>query len=307
MKEEHRVVLRDLKKGPESLLRSLMDFTEGGASVGHLHNTGAWSEKALKEAARVSDSKAIWSGKEENFRQLPTSDHYTPRPEARYLHYTSNNTIYGTQFASPPQAEGVPLIADMSSDICSRPVNLDQHAIIYAGAQKNLGPSGLTVVILSPWALEQSRANGASREGGIPSMLNYALMADKDSLFNTPNTLAIFALERVLAWLEDLGGLRAVEELNEAKAQLLYKEIDRSEFWTPHAHRDNRSRMNITWRAPTEALEADFLAEAHQQGLHSLKGHRSIGGIRASTYNACPLAGVEALVEFMGHFEATHG
>ena len=201
----------------------------------------------------------------------------------------------------------VPLVADMSSDICSRPVDVSKHAVIYAGAQKNLGPSGVTVVILSPWAVERSRTVGQSRAGGLPSMLDYGLMVDKESLFNTPNTFGIYALERVLNWIETEGGVGAMASHNDAKAAHLYGALDATDFWTPHAVDGSRSQMNVTWRGPSEELEKKFIAEADAAGLKALKGHRSVGGIRASTYNACSMASVEALVSFMKDFEAKNG
>jgi phosphoserine aminotransferase len=197
-------------------------------------------------------------------------------------------------------------VADLSSDICCRPLDVSKHAVIYAGAQKNLGPSGVTAVILSPWALDRSRTVGQSRPGGLPSMLDYGLMADKGSMFNTPNTFGIFALERVLAWIEGLGGLEGVAARNREKAAMLYETLDGSDFWVPHATKDSRSLMNVTWRLADTDLESVFLADAHAEGLQALKGHRSVGGIRASIYNACSVESVGALVSFMNEFERKH-
>lgn len=269
--------------------------------------TGAWSKKALKEARRVGDAQAVWDGEATGYDRLPHPDDYRIRDEAVYVHYTSNNTIYGTEYADPPTAADKPLVADMSSNIASRPLDVSAHAIIYAGAQKNLGPSGVTVVILSPWAIERSRSNPSFFADGLPSMLDYGLMVDKGSLFNTPNTFGIFAIERVLAWLEAEGGVQGMAERNERKARLLYDTLDSSDFWRPHAQPDSRSRMNVTWRLAEPDLEPIFLSEAREAGLEGLKGHRSVGGIRASIYNACPVAAVEALVDFMRQFERTRG
>ena len=195
----------------------------------------------------------------------------------------------------------------MSSDICSRPVDVGAHALIYAGDQKDLGPSGVVAVILSPWALEQSKRCAAALPGGLPSMLDYGLMASKDSLFNTPNTFGIFALERVLAWVERHGDLDAMAARNDKKATTLYTELDRSDFWRPHADVDSRSQMNVTWRLADPELEAVFVDEAAAAGLMTLKGHRSVGGIRASIYNATGQDAVDDLVAFMRDFEARRG
>lgn len=296
-------------------------FLQGGASLQfYMHalnllgpgeaadyvNTGVWSKKALAEAKRLGDAVACWDGKATNYDRIPAAGAYSVRDQAVYLHYTTNNTIYGTEWHRTPEAPGKPLVGDLSSDIASRPVDVASHALIYAGAQKNLGPSGVTVVILSPWALERSAAVAAAR-GGITPMLDYALQARENSLYNTPSTFGIYALERVLAWLEGIGGISAIDALNQQKSDLLYGELDRSAFWRPHAQADSRSRMNVTWRLPSEELEARFVTEAEAGGLKGLKGHRSVGGLRASLYNALPLASVEALVGFMRDFEARNG
>jgi len=270
------------------------------------HLTGTWSNKALKEAKRFGDAVGTWDDKAGGYTRVPRADEVPVRPGVRYLHYTTNNTIAGTQYPAVPQAP-VPLVADMSSDICSRPIDVAAHALIYAGAQKNLGPSGVTAVILSPWAIEQSRQTGATRPGGLPSMLDYSVAVDNDSMYNTPNTFGIFALERVLAWVEAAGGMPAMEARNRRKAEILYAELDRSDFWRPHAQLDSRSWMNITWRLPTPELEAAFVQQATAAGLVGLKGHRSVGGIRASLYNAVEPASVQALVSFMQAFEASQG
>ncbi len=266
--------------------------------------TGTWTAKAIKEAARVGDARAAWDGKEGGHVRVPQADEYSVRDDAVYLHYCTNNTIYGTQYHALPDASGGHLVADMSSDICSRAVDIAAHDVVFAGAQKNLGPSGVTVVMLSPWALERSPGVDAD---GVPSMLSYKLMAQKGSMFNTPNTFGIFALERVLAWVEDQGGMDAMAARNTAKANQLYAELDRTGFWRPHAEADSRSQMNVTWRLPTVELEQEFLANAHEVGFKALKGHRSVGGIRASIYNACEPSSVAALVEFMAEFERTQG
>jgi len=269
--------------------------------------TGQWSKKAVKEAGRVCDAANIWSSAESGFDHVP--DPTTPlavRDGALAVHYTSNNTVSGTQFASTPHTD-LPLIADLSSDICSRPVDMARHAVLYAGAQKNLGPSGVTAVILSPWAVERSRQVDTLRPGGLPSMLNYGLMVTKESMFNTPNTFGIFALERVLAWVEESGGVDFFAQRSRARAAKLYAALDGSDFWAPRAKLGSRSDMNITWRIHNPDLEPVFVAEAKSAGLLALKGHRSMGGIRASLYNALPDAAVDALVSFMADFQRRHG
>jgi phosphoserine aminotransferase len=259
--------------------------------------TGGWSEKALKEAQRVGDAISAWDPSEGAFKTVPKNGDYSIRQDAVYVHYTSNNTLYGTQYHHLPDSGGKPLILDASSDIAGVPIDISAHDLVYAGAQKNLGPSGVTVVILSPWAL--------SKVGdGIPTMLDYSVHASKGSLFNTPNTFGIFVLDRVFNWLEENGGLEGSIARNQQKADLIYEELDRSDFWAPHADKDSRSVMNVTWRMADESLEPVFLAEAEVAGLGGLKGHRSVGGIRASMYNGCPLESVEALVAFMRDFES---
>lgn len=275
---------------------NILSPQEAGAYI----MTGTWSTKALKEAKRCSNSISIWE--DQNYQTLPVEK---LKSDATYIHYTSNNTIYGTQFHHVPALEAHTVV-DMSSDICSRRINVSDFDIIYAGAQKNLGPSGVTAIILSPWAVEQSKKNDALRDGGIPSMLNYALMVHKNSMFNTPNTFGIFALERMLAWLEELGGVDVIEQENNAKADLIYQELDSSDFWRPHAHPSARSKMNITWRLSQTELETVFLEEAAQHGLLALKGHRSVGGIRASLYNACRLDSAQVLADFMSDFRGRH-
>ena len=330
MEMSHRSKMFDaVIQGAESRFRSLLSipddyavlFLQGGASLQFYMSTlnllgpdesvdflmtGVWATKAIKEAKRCSDAAAIWE-QDTTPDRVPAAGSYTMRPQARYLHYTSNNTIYGTQFAELPDSDGRPLVGDLSSDIASRPVDVSRHAVIYAGAQKNLGPSGVCAVILSPWAIERSALASAARPGGIPSMLSYDLMVKKSSMFNTPNTFGIYALDRVLAWVEDEGGVSAMTARNTAKANHLYAELDRTDFWRPHAHVDSRSQMNVTWRTPSPELDTTFVAEALAAGLSGLKGHRLVGGIRASTYNACGLDSVQTLVSFMQEFERTRG
>ncbi len=262
--------------------------------------TGVWSQKAIKEAKRIGDARAIWDDAPNNFTRVPQNGEYTVRDEAVYLHYTSNNTIYGTQFHHQPASAGKPLVADLSSDIAGVPVKVSDHALIYAGAQKNLGPSGLTLVLLSPWAMSRVPS-------GLPAMLDYAVHAKDGSMYNTPNCVGIYVLDQVLGWMESNGGMPAMVARNRKKADTLYAELDRTGFWRPHARPDSRSVMNVTWRLPSEELENSFVKEARAVSLDGLKGHRSVGGIRASLYNALGQESVDALVAFMADFERRKG
>jgi phosphoserine aminotransferase len=275
-----------------------LNLTRPKSSVDYI-DTGAWSAKAVKEAQGLADVRVIWSGKEGGYRGVPSPGDLDGRSSSTYLHYTTNNTIAGTQFPAEPDTN-IPLVADASSDICSRPMDVSRHAVIYAGAQKNLGPSGVTIVIIRRDALGNTGRN-------LPTMLNYQTHIDKDSLFNTPNTVGIFVVERVLAWLEGYGTLEDVAARNAEKGSLLYDELDRTEFWRPHAAVAARSLMNVTWRIVDPALESVFVEAAKAAEMVGLKGHRSVGGLRASIYNACPRVSVERLVAFMKEFERTHG
>jgi phosphoserine aminotransferase len=276
-----------------------MNLLSKGDKADYL-NTGVWSKKAIKEAQLVGDIRTAYDGSAANFAHVCTDDEYTVRGDAKYLHYTTNNTIYGTEFFRTPKSDGLPLVSDMSSDIASRPIDVSRHHLIYAGAQKNLGPSGVTVVILKKEILERVPA-------GLPTMLDYRTHVKEQSLFNTPCTVGIYVVDEILGWIEDFGGLEAVDRNNEVKAGKIYGELDRTGFWKPHAEKGSRSRMNITWRIHDPALEETFLAEAGKAGLSGLKGHRSVGGIRASVYNYCPMESVDALVAFMKDFEARNG
>ena len=262
--------------------------------------TGTWSQKAIKEAKRIGDAKAIWDDAANNFKRVPNDGDYGVRENAVYMHYTTNNTIFGTEYHHLPDSGGKPRVVDVSSDVCGVPLDVGAHDLLYAGAQKNLGPSGLTLVILSPWAL-------ARVPDGLPAMLDYKVHAKDGSLYNTPNAFGIYVLERVFAWMEANGGLQGAITRNQAKADELYGELDRTGFWRPHAEKASRSVMNVTWRLPTEALEETFVKQAKAAGLDGLKGHRSVGGIRASLYNALDLDSVRALTAFMRDFEARNG
>jgi phosphoserine aminotransferase len=262
--------------------------------------TGGWSQKALDEARKVGMTTVAASTEAEGFRRIPSRSEVTISPGAAYVHMTSNNTLYGTQWHELPDAAGAPLVCDASSDIFSRPVDASKFGLIYAGAQKNLGPSGVTVVIIREDLLARS-------PDVLPSMLNYRTIARNDSLYNTPPVFAIYILRLVMQWLIGQGGLAGIEVVNERKAAALYTELDRTDFWQPHAAKDSRSRMNVTFRLSSQALESRFLEQAKAAGFEGLKGHRSVGGIRASIYNACPEGAVRALVDFMREFERTAG
>jgi phosphoserine aminotransferase len=221
-------------------------------------------------------------------------------PHAAYVHITSNETIEGVQWKREPHVGNVPLVADASSDILSRAIDVDKYGIIYAGAQKNMGPSGVTLVILREDLLQRIPEN-------LPTMLDYRIQVENKSLYNTPNTWGIYILSLVCKWLQEKGGIAVMERENEQKAQLIYDVIDATDFYRGHADIDCRSTMNVTFRLPAEELEKKFVSEATAQGLDGLKGHRSVGGIRASIYNAFPREGVEALVSFMKEFERRNG
>lgn len=261
--------------------------------------TGVWSKKAMKEAQRTGQVKVVASTESENFRRVPRQNELTLDPEAAYVHFTTNNTIFGTEWKTEPEVSA-PLVADASSDIFSRPLDVSKYALIYAGAQKNLAPAGVTLLIIRDDMLARSPAD-------LPTMLNYNTHVKERSLYNTPPCFAIYVMRLVIRWILDQGGLEAIARHNEEKAALVYDAMDATDFYRPHAARDSRSLMNITFRLPSEELEKQFVAEATKAGLDGLKGHRSVGGIRASTYNAFPKDGVEALVSFMKEFERTRG
>jgi phosphoserine aminotransferase len=261
--------------------------------------TGVWSQKAVKEAKRHGAVHVAASTEAGNFTRVPRQDEIALSGTGAYVHVTSNNTIYGTQFRAMPDVGAAPLICDASSDIFSRPIDVSQYGLLYAGAQKNLGPSGVTLVIVRDDLVKRSPA-------GLPTMLSYAVQAENKSLYNTPPVFGIYILGLVAKWMKRVG-LASVETINERKAAKLYAEIDRTGFYRGHAEPDSRSRMNITFRLPSEELEKQFVKESTAAGFDGLKGHRSVGGLRASIYNAFPEAGVDQLVEFMREFERTRG
>ncbi|HSN53589.1 MAG TPA: 3-phosphoserine/phosphohydroxythreonine transaminase [Candidatus Sulfomarinibacteraceae bacterium] len=277
-----------------------MNFIPKGDSADYVI-TGSWSSKALKEAKIIASGRVAASSEPNGFTRIPSSDEYDLDAAAAYVHITSNNTIKGTQFHDFPDTGSVPLVADMSSDFLWRPFDANRFHLIYAGAQKNIGPSGVTVVILRKSWLEQANE-------GIPTMLAYKTHSDKESLYNTPPTFAIYMVRNILEWVRDQGGLQAMERRNRTKADLLYGVMaEHADFYRCPVEPDSRSTMNVVFRLPSEELEKKFVAEALTAGMCGLKGHRSVGGCRASIYNAMPLEGVEALADFMRRFAKSNG
>ena len=262
--------------------------------------TGSWAAQAAREAEKFGSVRVAATTEAEGFRRLPAADEIDVSPAAAYVHATTNNTIAGTQWPAMPDVGDRPLVVDASSDIFSRPIDVAAHGLVYAGAQKNLGPAGVTVAIVRPDLAERGPAS-------LPKLLRYTTYVQGGSRPNTPPVFAIYVVSLVTAWLRDRGGLEAVAARNERKAATLYAAIDRSDFYRGVAEPDSRSRMNVTFRLPTPELEQRFAQEAEAAGLAALKGHRSVGGLRASIYNALPEAGVDALAAFMTEFERVHG
>ena len=260
--------------------------------------TGEWSKKAMKEAKNYCDVGIAASSEDRDFTYAPKN--FRVRPEAAYVHYCSNETIGGVEYHSVPDVGGVPLVADASSHFLSRPLEVSRFGLIYAGAQKNVGPAGLTIVIVREDLLGRAAK-------GTPTVMDYKLQAAADSMLNTPATYAIYIAGLVLKWLKALGGLPEIERRNVAKAKLLYDLLDSSGFYRNPVEKADRSRMNVPFRVPDERLDAPFLKGAEERGMVQLKGHRSVGGMRASIYNAMPLEGVERLAGYMKEFEARHG
>ena len=276
-----------------------MNLLGAGATADYIDG-GSWADKAIKEAKKLGTVNVAASTKGENYSRLPRQEELKLTPGAAYVHMTSNNTIEGTEYKTLPSVGNAPLVSDTSSDMFSKPIDVRSHALIYAGAQKNMGPAGVTIVIIRDDMLQRSPSM-------IPTMLNYAVHAENASLYNTPPVFAIYVMRLVMTWLLKQGGLAAIEKVNIRKANKLYAEIDRSGFYRGHAHRDDRSLMNVTFRLATEELEAKFVNASTVAGFDGLKGHRSVGGMRASIYNAFPEEGIDELVSFMREFERTHG
>ena len=276
-----------------------MNLLPAGGSADYIV-TGVWSQKAVKEAKRVGGVKIAATTEAEKFSRVPKQSELTLDPGAAYVHYTTNNTIYGTEWHYVPDAGGVPLVADTSSDMFSRPIDMSKYALVYAGAQKNLAPAGLTLVIVRDDMLKRTPAS-------LATMLQYSVQAENKSMYNTPPVFAIYIMGLVMKWIKKEGGLAAMDRHNARKAEKLYAEIDRTGFYRGHAQKDSRSRMNVTFRLGSEELEKKFVKEATAAGLDGLKGHRSVGGLRASIYNAFPEPGIDALVDFMRNFEKHNG
>ena len=276
-----------------------MNLLTAGATADYII-TGGWAQKALKEAQRVGKVNVAATTESDNFSRIPRQDELTLTPDAAYVHFTSNNTLFGTQWQGEPAVGRVPLVCDTSSDMLSRPLDFSKYALVYAGAQKNLGPSGVTLVIIREDLLARSAKS-------LPTMLNYAVHVENGSMYNTPNTFGIYLMGLVVKWALAQGGLSEIAERNQRKAGKLYAEIDRTGFYKGTAAGDSRSLMNVTFRLGNEDLEKTFVKESTAAGLDGLKGHRSVGGMRASIYNAFPEAGVDALIEFMREFERTRG
>lgn len=274
-----------------------MNFLDGG--VADYVVTGSWSKKALKEAKLFGKPNVAASTESENFTRLPKEEEIKYSTDSRYIHFTSNNTIYGTQWHKFPKTpEGIPVFCDMSSDILSRKFDPDKFSLIYAGAQKNLGPAGVTII-----TMKKSLLNSAKE--GLTTMLSYKTHFNENSLYNTPPVYAIYVIKLVLEWAKELGGLSKIEEINDKKAELLYSIMDKYPDYYKGTVKDKNSRsfMNVTFRMPSEELEAKFIKEASSAQFHGLKGHRSVGGIRVSMYNALPLEGIEKLCQFMEDFK----
>jgi phosphoserine aminotransferase len=276
-----------------------MNLLKAGTTADYV-DTGTWAVKAIEEARRVGTVNVTGSTKADKYTRIPAQPELHLTPGASYVHITSNNTIEGTEWKAVPDVGSVPLVADASSDILSGPIDVSRFGVIYAGAQKNLGPSGVTLVVIREDLIARSQAS-------LPAMLSYKVQAENNSLYNTPNTFGVYILGLTLKWLIAQGGLAAVGAVNERKAGRLYTEIDRTGFYRGTAQAGSRSLMNLTFRLPSEELEKAFDKQATANGLDGLKGHRSVGGMRASIYNAFPEEGVDALVQFMREFERTKG
>ena len=306
----------DVMENAKRLVRELLSvpknysilFLQGGASLEFLMapynllsingkcgyiNTGAWSEKAIKEAKNLGETLIIGDSSDRNFNYIPKNLNIPS--DLDYLHYTSNNTIYGTQFKSLPSASDI-LVCDMSSDIFSQKIEVNKFGLIYAGAQKNMGPAGTTLVIVNNDILGKTERN-------IPTMLDYSVHINKESMFNTPPVFPIYVSMLTLQWLKDLGGVEEIEKINKKKAQILYNEIDRNSMFEGFAHNDDRSTMNVTFNIINESLQEQFDSLCNSNGINGLKGHRSVGGYRASIYNALPISSVEHLINLMQKFE----
>jgi len=276
-----------------------MNLLRGKRQADYVH-TGEWAKKAIGEAQKFCKVNVAASSEDKKFTYAPKQSAWKLDPQAAYLHYTGNETIGGVEFNWVPAAGDVPLVCDLSSSLLSRPVDVAKFGLIYAGAQKNIGPAGLTIVIVRDDLIGHAPA-------GTPSMFDYKVQADNESMYNTPPSYAIYIAGLVFRWLKEQGGLAGMEQINIRKAGLIYELLDASELYRSPVAKEDRSRMNVPFTLRDAALDEAFLKQAQQRGLLQLKGHRSVGGMRASIYNAMPLQGVETLVQFMREFEAQHG
>ncbi|WP_138430650.1 3-phosphoserine/phosphohydroxythreonine transaminase [Fodinibius saliphilus] len=274
------------------------NFLRDGQTADYI-DTGRWSNKAIKEANIFGNVHRPFSSADSGYDRVPSNEELNLSDSPEYVHFTSNNTVAGTQFSTEPETGDIPLVCDASSDLLSRPIDVSKYGIIYAGAQKNVGPAGVTIVIISKDFLAQAHTEN------VPTILQYKTHTEK--IFNTPPTFNVYMVNLVLEWVQNKGGLSYFKKFNEEKAALLYDEIDRDDFYRGAVEKDSRSLMNATFRLPSEELEEKFLSEAKEHDLMTLKGHRSVGGIRASMYNACPRESVQALVNFMKEFKKNNG
>lgn len=276
-----------------------MNLLRGKTSADYL-NTGEWSKKAIKEAKKYGNVNVVASSEDKNFSYAPEQAAWKLDPNAAYVHYTPNETIGGVEMFWTPETQGVPLVADMSSTILSRPMEVSKYGLIYAGAQKNIGPAGLTIVIVRDDLIGETLK-------GTPTMFDYKIHADNESMYNTPPTFGMYTAGLVFKWLKANGGLAAMEKTNREKAGMLYTKIDSTDFYNSPVAKENRSLMNVPFTLKDAALDEAFLKGAKAAGLLQLKGHRSVGGMRASIYNAMPVEGVKALVDYMTEFEKQNG
>ena len=286
-------------QGGATLQFSMVPMNFGSHRVADYVLSGSWSKKAINEASKIIDINIVASSESSNFINVPDEESWSCSDNASYLHYVANETIQGNALHVPPTTNA-PLISDMSSVILSEPIDVSKFSMIYAGAQKNIGPAGLTICII-----KNDFLNNASTE--LPDMLQYSKHADADSMFNTPPTFAWYVAGKVFAWLRDNGGLESMGQINQLKAKNLYDFIDHSNFYSNPVSESNRSIMNVPFLLKNSDLDTEFLHEAENAGLLNLKGHRSVGGMRASIYNATPIEAVDALINFMGDFQSKHG
>ncbi len=319
MEMSHRSsVYQGIIDGAEQSLRDIMNipenykvlFLQGGASTQFamipmnlmkngkidIIHTGAWTKKAIQEAKRFGEVNVVASSEDEGFTYIPETDPQKHSKDADYFHITTNNTIYGTRFTQLPETGDVPLVADMSSNILSQVYDVNRFALIFAGAQKNMGPAGVTVVIIREDLITDTAPH-------VPTMLSYKTHADKGSMFNTPPTFAIYICGMVFDWVKSMGGVSGIQEINEEKARTLYDFLDESEIFKGTVREKDRSLMNIPFVTGKPELDSEFILTAEKKGLTNIKGHRSVGGMRASIYNAMPLKGIKALVDHMKEFE----